>query len=128
LKHSADTVPASRMIRSPDPIGHGNEKNRETIMPRSELAATALALIVGVCLALPSPAEAEQSASQPPSQSVSDVGNVKPTETQKRDDQTGTAEAPQKVKETDRLMRWLNESALWTGTDERTRVRSIRFR
>ncbi|GEO43170.1 hypothetical protein SAE02_73180 [Skermanella aerolata] len=100
-------------------------------MPRSELTANALALIVGACLALPSPAKAEQSASQTPgsspAQAVSDDGSAKPTETQKRNDRMEAAEAMQ-VRETDRLMRWLNESALWTGTDERTRARSIRFR
>jgi hypothetical protein len=40
----------------------------------------------------------------------------------------GDVEALRNLKETDRLMRWLNESALWTGTSERTRARSIRFR
>lgn len=100
-------------------------------MPRSELAANALALIVGACLALPSPAKAEQRASQTPApspaQAVFDAGSAKPIETQKRDDRMEAAEA-MKVRETDRLMRWLNESALWTGTDERTRARSIRYR
>jgi hypothetical protein len=74
-----------------------------------------------------SPAEAEQSVSQAPSQAVSDVGSAKAIETQKREDRSDAAEA-MKVRETNRLLRWLNESALWTGTDERTRVRSIRFR
>jgi len=74
-----------------------------------------------------SPAEAEQSVRQAPSQAVSDVGSAKAIETQKREDRSDAAEA-MKVRETNRLLRWLNESALWTGTDERTRVRSIRFR
>ena len=81
-------------------------------MLRSELAATTLALIVGACTALPSPAEAEQSSSQSASKPVSDVGNGKPTESQKREDHKVTAKAPQKVRETDRLMRWLDKSAL----------------
>jgi hypothetical protein len=108
-------------------IGHGNEK-MGTDMPSCELAATALALVIGACLAHPSPAEAEQFASQSTGQPVSDAGNVKPVETRERQDQMDTAEALQEAKETDRLMRWLNESALLTGADERTRVRSIRFR
>ena len=103
-------------------------------MPRSELAATALtlALIICACPAFPSPAEAEQSASLPASlatsQPVSDAGNANPAEVQDREDRMGDAEALRKLEETDRLMRWLNESALWTGTTERTRARSIRFR
>jgi hypothetical protein len=97
-------------------------------MLRSELAATALALIVCACPAFPSPAEAEQSATLPASQPVSDAGNANPAEAQDREDRMGNAEALRNLKETDRLMRWLNESALWTGTSERTRARSIRFR
>jgi hypothetical protein len=103
-------------------------------MPRSELAATALALalIICACSAFPLPAGAEQSAtlptSQPVSQPVSDPGNANPAEAQDRADWMGDAEALRNLKETDRLMRWLNESALWTGTSERTRARSIRFR
>jgi hypothetical protein len=103
-------------------------------MPRSELAATALALalIICACPAFASPAGAEQSAnlptSQPVSQPVSDAGNTNPAEAQDRADWIGDAEALRNLKETDRLMRWLNESALWTGTSERTRARSIRFR
>jgi hypothetical protein len=76
---------------------------------------------------IPSPAEAEQFASQSTGQPVSDAGSTKPIETQKREDQMDAAEA-MKVRETDRLMRWLNESALWTGTAEQTSARSIRFR
>jgi hypothetical protein len=107
-------------------------------MPRSELAATALALalIICGCPAFASPAGAEQSVSQPASQSatlpasqpVSDAGNANPAETQDRENWMGDAEALRNLRETDRLMRWLNESALWTGTSERTRARSIRFR
>ncbi len=103
-------------------------------MPRSELAATALALalIICACPAFASPAGAEQSVSQPAtlatSQPVSDAGNANPAEAQDREDRMGNAEALRNLKETDRLMRWLNESALWTGTRERTRARSIRFR
>lgn len=101
-------------------------------MPRCELAATALALIVGACLVLPSPAEAEQPASQSANQSnsqpASDAGDIKPTETPSREDRMASAEALQKARETDRLMQWLNESALWTGIGERARARSIRFR
>jgi hypothetical protein len=101
-------------------------------MSRSELAATALALIVCACPAFPSQAGTEQSASFPAtlaaSQPVSDTGNAKPAEAQDREDRMGDAEALRKLEETDRLMRWLNESALWTGINERTRARSIRFR
>jgi hypothetical protein len=99
-------------------------------MPRRELTATVLALVIGACLAQPSPAQAEQFASQSTStrQPVADSGNVKPAETQDREEQRETAEALQEARETDRLMQWLNESALWTGTDEQTRARSIRFR
>lgn len=101
-------------------------------MPRSEFAATALALIVCACAAFPSVAKAEQSAtlraSLAASQPVSDTGNAKPAGTQDREDRMGDAEALRKLEETDRLMRWLNESALWTGISERTRVRSIQFR
>jgi hypothetical protein len=107
-------------------------------MPRSEHAATALALalIVCACPAFPSLAGAEQSASLPVSQSaslsasqpVSDAGNANPAEAQDREDRMGDVEALRNLKETDRLMRWLNESALWTGTSERTRARSIRYR
>ncbi len=101
-------------------------------MLRSELAATALALIVCACPAFPSPAKAEQSATLPAtlpaSQPVFDAGNANPAEAQDREDRMGNAEALRNLKETDRLMRWLNESALWTGTSERTRARSIRFR
>jgi hypothetical protein len=107
-------------------------------MPRSEHAATALALalIVCACPAFASPAGAEQSVNQPASQSttlaasqpVSDAGNANSAEAQDREDRMGDVEALRNLKETDRLMRWLNESALWTGTSERTRARSIRFR
>jgi hypothetical protein len=97
-------------------------------MPRSELAATALALIVGACLAFPSQAGAEQSSSQSASKPVWDAGNGKPAETRQPGDRTVTAEALKNVEETDRLMQRLNESALWTGTDEQIRARSIRFR
>ena len=103
-------------------------------MPRSELAAAALALalIICACPAFPSQAEAEQSAALPASltasQPVSDASSVKPAEAQDREDRMDDAEALRKLEETDRLMRWLNESALWTGTSERTRARSIRFR
>jgi hypothetical protein len=97
-------------------------------MPRSELAATALALIVGACLAFPSQAGAEQSSSQSASKPVWDAGNGKATETRQPEDRTVTAEALKNAKETDRLMRRLNESALWTGTNEQIRARSIRFR
>jgi hypothetical protein len=88
-------------------------------MPRSELAATALALIVGTCLALPSLAGAEQSSSR----SVS-----KPVDTKQLETHTAIAKASQKAEERDRLMQWLNESALFTGTDEQAKARSIRFR
>jgi hypothetical protein len=88
-------------------------------MPRSELAATALALIVGTCLALPSPAGAEQSSSR----SVS-----KPVDTKQLETHTAIAKASQKAEERDRLMQWLNESALLTGTDEQAKARSIQFR
>ena len=98
-------------------------------MPRSELAAAlALALIICACPAFASSAGAEQSASLPASQPVSDAGNANPAETQDRENWMGDAEALRNLRETDRLMRWLNESALWTGTSERTRARSIRFR
>jgi hypothetical protein len=97
-------------------------------MPHSELAATALALIVGACLTFPSQAGAEQSSSQSASKPVWETGNGKPTETRQPGDRTVTAEALKNAKETDRLMRRLNESALWTGTDEQIRARSIRFR
>jgi hypothetical protein len=97
-------------------------------MPRCELTAITLALVIGACLVHSSPAEAEQFASHSTDQLVSDAGNGKPAEPEKRQDQMDTAEALQESKETDRLMRWLNESALWTGANERTRVRSIRFR
>jgi hypothetical protein len=100
-------------------------------MLRSELAATAtvLALIAGACLALPSLAGAEPAGTeQSSSKSIRNVGNDKPTETRQRGDHTVTAEAPEKLTETDRLMQRLNESALWTGTDEQARARSIRFR
>jgi hypothetical protein len=101
-------------------------------MLRSELAATALALVICACPAFASPAEAEHSASLPASlpnrQPVSDAGNANPAEAQDREERMGNAEALRDLKETDRLMRWLNESALWTGTSERTRARSIRFR
>jgi starvation-inducible outer membrane lipoprotein len=97
-------------------------------MPRSALAATALALIVGACLALPSQAGAEQSSSQSASKPVWDAGNGKATETRQPGDHTVTAEALKNAKETDRLMRRLNEAALWTGTNEQIRARSIRFR
>jgi hypothetical protein len=97
-------------------------------MPRSELAATALALIVGACLAFPSQAGAEQSSSQSASKPVWDAGNGKATGIRQSGDHTVTAEALKNLKETDRLMRRLNESALWTGTDEQIRARSIRFR
>jgi hypothetical protein len=125
------------MIRRVLSIGRGNERNREPTMPRSELAAAlALALIICACPAFASSAGAEQSASLPASQSatlptsqpVSDAGNANPAEAQDRADWIGDAEALRNLKETDRLMRWLNESALWTGTSERTRARSIRFR
>jgi hypothetical protein len=135
LKYSTATVPRKPNDPGTRPIGRGNEKKGEPTMPRCELAATALALIVGACLILPLPAKAEQSdsqspgqsASQSPGQPASDADTAKPAEAQKRDDRMAAAEA-MKVRETDRLMRWLNESALWTGTDERTRARSIRFR
>lgn len=99
-------------------------------MPRSELAATALALalIVCACPAFASPAGADQSATLAASRPVSDAGSANPAEAQDREDRTGDAEILRNLKETDRLMRWLNESALWTGTSERTRARSIRFR
>jgi hypothetical protein len=97
-------------------------------MPRCELTAITLALVIGACLAHPSSAEAEQFASQSTGQPVSDAGNVKPAEIREQQDQMDTAEALREAKETDRLMRWLNESALWTGANERTRVRSIRYR
>jgi len=119
LKHSTGTVPASRTIRGLAPIGHGNQKSWGSTMPRSELAATALALIVGTCLALPSPAGAEQSSSR----SVS-----KPVDTKQLETHTAIAKASQKAEERDRLMQWLNESALFTGTDEQAKARSIQFR
>lgn len=103
-------------------------------MPRSELAANALdlALIICACPAFPSQAKPEQSAtlsaSLNASQPVSDAGSVNPAAAQDREDRMGDAEALRKLEETDRLMRWLNESALWTGINERTRTRSIRFR
>jgi hypothetical protein len=97
-------------------------------MPRCELTAITLALVIGACLAHSPPAEAEQFASQSTGQPVSDAGNVKPAEILEQQDQRAAAEALREAKETDRLMRWLNESALWTGANERTRVRSIRYR
>lgn len=102
-------------------------------MPRSELAAAlALALINCACPTFASPAGADQSATQPAtlpaSQPVADAGRANPAEAQDREDRMGDVEALRNLKETDRLMRWLNESALWTGTSERTRARSIRFR
>jgi hypothetical protein len=122
LKHSTGTVPASRTIRGLAPIGDGNQKSWGSTMPRSELAATALALIVGTCLALPSLAGAEQSSSR----SVSKPVDTKQLETHKT--HTAIAKASQKAEERDRLMQWLNESALLTGTDEQAKARSIRFR
>ena len=105
-------------------------------MPRSEIAATAMALTVGACLAFPPPARADQfsgqplsqSLSQPSGQPVSDAVGAGPAEARKRQDQMDTVQALQEARETDRLMRWLNDSALWTGASERTRARSIRFR
>jgi hypothetical protein len=97
-------------------------------MPRCEFTAITLALVIGACLAHPSPAEAEQFASQATGQQVSDAGNVKPAEILDQQNQRAATEALREAKETDRLMRWLNESALWTGANERTRVRSIRYR
>jgi len=100
-------------------------------MARSELAAIALALIVGTCLALPSPAGAEQSSSQSVSKPGWNIGNGKPIDTKQLETHkthTAIAKASQKAEESDQLMQWLNESALFTGTDEQAKARSIRFR